>query len=59
MAVRPSGTEPKIKYYLFGAGVPGDSDLGGSKQEVDQTLENIGKWIRADVDQRVADLTKA
>ena len=59
VAVRPSGTEPKIKYYLFGAGVPGDSDLEGSKQEVDQTLENIGKWIRADVDQRVADLTKA
>ena len=23
-AVRPSGTEPKIKYYLFGHGKPGD-----------------------------------
>lgn len=22
-AVRPSGTEPKIKYYLFGHGKPG------------------------------------
>jgi phosphoglucomutase len=28
-AVRPSGTEPKIKFYLFGKAAPG-GDLGNS-----------------------------
>ncbi|MEM9080061.1 MAG: phospho-sugar mutase [Verrucomicrobiota bacterium] len=52
-AVRPSGTEPKIKYYLFGKGEPGAVDLEGSKRQVIKGLESLWAWIEADVSRRV------
>jgi phosphoglucomutase len=46
-AVRPSGTEPKIKFYLFGKHAPG-GDLSTAKQTVKTGLANLWSWIEAD-----------
>jgi phosphoglucomutase len=46
-AVRPSGTEPKIKFYLFGKAAPG-GDLAASKNAVSNGLAALWKWIEAD-----------
>ena len=40
LAVRPSGTEPKIKYYLFGK--------GDSREAVSASLENLWTWLEKD-----------
>lgn len=50
-AVRPSGTEPKIKYYLFGKSAP-DGDLAASKAKVAGGLEALWSWIEADAAKR-------
>ena len=52
LAIRPSGTEPKIKYYLFGCGEPRSSDLESSKKAVSEDLEKIGKWLVEDARER-------
>ena len=46
-AVRPSGTEPKIKYYLFGKHTPSD-DLSAAKEVVQARLASLWAWIEAD-----------
>jgi len=46
-AVRPSGTEPKIKFYLFGKAAPG-GDLATAKNEVRDGLASLWQWIEAD-----------
>lgn len=46
-AVRPSGTEPKIKYYLFGKSEV-DGDLAAAKSKVKEGLEGLWKWIEDD-----------
>jgi phosphoglucomutase len=46
-AVRPSGTEPKIKFYLFGKHAPG-GDLAEAKRTVQQGLAGLWTWIEAD-----------
>lgn len=59
-AVRPSGTEPKIKYYLFGRQVPAsdspmsDAELQAAKQKVTQSLASLWSWIETDIEQRLA-----
>lgn len=50
-AVRPSGTEPKIKYYLFGKADPG-GDLAASKGAVIQGLGSLWAWIEKDAGER-------
>ncbi|MDH4445509.1 MAG: phospho-sugar mutase [Akkermansiaceae bacterium] len=50
-AVRPSGTEPKIKYYLFGKHAPG-GDLAVAKSSVAAGLSSLWQWIEADAEQR-------
>jgi phosphoglucomutase len=45
-AVRPSGTEPKIKYYLFGESAPGDVATG--KAQVTAALDSL--WAAAEKD---------
>jgi phosphoglucomutase len=52
-AVRPSGTEPKIKYYLFGREDPAPGDLEGSKERVGEGLERLWKWLEADARRRM------
>lgn len=52
-AVRPSGTEPKIKYYLFGKDEPQPTDLAASKQQVQSSLEAMWEAIEADIAKRV------
>lgn len=44
-AVRPSGTEPKIKYYLFGKGT--------AREEVQASLDALWVALKADADERV------
>jgi phosphoglucomutase len=46
-AVRPSGTEPKIKYYLFGKHAPG-AVLDDAKASVASGLAKLWAWIEAD-----------
>lgn len=46
-AVRPSGTEPKIKFYLFGKAAPG-GDLAARKASVREGLERLWQWIESD-----------
>jgi phosphoglucomutase len=50
-AVRPSGTEPKIKFYLFGKAAPG-GDLAAAKAAVGKSLEFLWQWIEADAARR-------
>jgi len=50
-AVRPSGTEPKIKYYLFGKAAPG-GDLASAKARVSSGLDNLWQWIEQDAESR-------
>lgn len=66
VAVRPSGTEPKIKFYLFGAALPPDEQARGAQETSNWTLENLGtikervrqelaalwQWLREDVQKR-------
>ncbi|MCA9113355.1 MAG: hypothetical protein KDA52_25665, partial [Planctomycetaceae bacterium] len=50
-AVRPSGTEPKIKFYLFGHADAG-SDLAAAKSAVRSGLDSLWNWIEADAKAR-------
>lgn len=50
-AVRPSGTEPKIKFYLFGKAAPG-GDLAAAKEQVASGLDTLWKWIEDDSKKR-------
>ena len=53
VAIRPSGTEPKIKYYIFGAGDPAPTDLTESKKDVDENMVEVGAWLLDDAEKRV------
>jgi phosphoglucomutase len=53
IAVRASGTEPKIKYYLFAQRRPERSkfsaqELAAIKQEVGTHLQRLWNWLRED-----------
>ena len=59
IAVRPSGTEPKIKYYLFARRQPESekftgADLDRIKAEVEKHLEDLWKWLRTGAESRLA-----
>jgi phosphoglucomutase len=58
-AVRPSGTEPKIKYYLYGKAQPKGGkftadELAGVKQSVPASLKALWAAIEKDIDERLA-----
>jgi phosphoglucomutase len=59
VAIRPSGTEPKIKFYMFARrdpapGVPFTvAELAGIKSAVGASLEALWIWIQADVAARL------
>ena len=54
IAVRPSGTEPKIKFYMFGrnAGVAVDT-LDDAKKDLAASLDRLWAWVQKDVKKRV------
>lgn len=51
-AVRPSGTEPKIKFYLFGKGEVG-VELGESKRAVRAGLDAMWAALEKDAEARI------
>ncbi len=53
-AVRPSGTEPKIKFYLFGHANPGGS-LTEAKDRVYAAVEAMWEWVESDAHRRMKD----
>lgn len=58
-AVRPSGTEPKIKYYLFGKQVPGQGEkfspaqLPAIKEATGESLKTLWAWLEEDIEKRL------
>ena len=54
IAVRPSGTEPKIKFYMFAKepGVTADN-LDDTKSTVAASLDRLWAWVQEDVKKRV------
>src|SRR6184192_3943421 len=58
IAVRPSGTEPKIKYYLFAQRQSenekfAQKDLEQIKADVGKQLNDLWDWLRKDAEQRL------
>src|SRR5881392_2684588 len=59
IAVRPSGTEPKIKYYLFAQRRPqkgkiDSAELERIKTEVEEKLERLWDWLQKDAQSRLS-----
>jgi phosphoglucomutase len=54
IAVRPSGTEPKIKFYLFAqrSGVSKDS-LVETRAALAAALDSLWAWLQEDAKKRV------
>ena len=56
-AIRPSGTEPKIKFYLFGhcpADKITDENINDIKEQTNNNLTSLWKWIQCDIEKRLA-----
>lgn len=58
IAVRPSGTEPKIKYYLFAQRRPADgkfdsAELAEIKAETGEKLDAVWDWLQSDAESRL------
>ena len=58
VVVRPSGTEPKIKFYLFTARRPTAEkfsleEVQKIKAELKEELEKLWQWLKEDLEQRV------
>jgi len=59
IAVRPSGTEPKIKFYLFARNDPpkersfSSEELAALKPSTKESLTSLWKAIEADVTTRL------
>ncbi len=59
IAVRASGTEPKIKYYLFAERRPKNGEfnsvaLAQIKIETGKWLERLWDWLQSDAQRRLA-----
>ncbi len=60
VAVRPSGTEPKIKFYMFARQLPASGhrfsadELKKIKSDVKSSLDSLWNWVQRDVEQRLA-----
>lgn len=60
IAVRPSGTEPKIKYYLFAQRRPENgkfdsTELEQIKTEVGEKLNRLWVWLQKDAQSRLSE----
>ena len=62
VAVRPSGTEPKIKFYLFARALPpagtelSAGELARLKPTVRGQLESLWQWIQQDAATRLGNV---
>ena len=60
IAVRPSGTEPKIKFYLFARRAPDAgktvtaAELAAIKADVRAALDQLWTWVQQDVERRLS-----
>jgi phosphoglucomutase len=60
IAIRPSGTEPKIKYYMFGARLPGPgktftaAEVAAAREAVGTSLASLWDWLGKDAQARLA-----
>ena len=59
ITVRPSGTEPKIKYYLYATEKPASGtfspkELAATKLRVAEGLEKLWQWLKVDAGKRAA-----
>ena len=60
IAVRPSGTEPKIKFYLFARRAPDPgktvtaAELAAIKADVRAALDQLWTWVQQDVERRLS-----
>ena len=60
VAVRPSGTEPKIKFYMFAHRDPergklfSREELDKIKKQVQSSLDRLWDWLQRDVEARLA-----
>jgi phosphoglucomutase len=59
IAVRPSGTEPKIKYYLFAQRRPengkfNSTELDRTKKQVEEKLDRLWDWLQKDAQSRLS-----
>ncbi len=58
-AVRPSGTEPKIKYYIFGVEKPPGrkmtaEEVAAARPRVQASIDRLWEWLHADALRRGA-----
>jgi len=59
IAIRPSGTEPKIKYYMYAVDKPRDgspiplAEVAAVKSKVAASLASLWKWLEHDARQRL------
>ena len=58
-AVRPSGTEPKIKYYIFGVEKPAGrkmtaEEVSVARGRVQSSIDRLWEWLHADALRRSA-----
>ena len=59
IAIRPSGTEPKIKYYLFAQRRPENgkfdfAQLSRIKVQVEEKLDRLWDWLQKDAESRLS-----
>ena len=60
VAVRPSGTEPKIKFYMFAHQDPEEGrkftgeELDSIKKEVQSSLDQLWNWLQRDAEERLS-----
>jgi phosphoglucomutase len=59
IAIRPSGTEPKIKYYMFAAHLPPagktftPAEVAAARQSVGASLASLWDWLGKDASARL------